>query len=202
MIDAIINFIKENVSGKQLITDELIYSLEGGKLEGIYSDIMSFSDLITSENGFQFNMTTVTNEKIYSKDEDGNRTDLIKDYTGTGVYHYEVALRKSTSEITGYIRLLSSSTSDHTMEAVVYGVYNMRLEEGQLKWQEQQLLYRDMPSGKDTYRPVAFDSEIRFYAENGKIRFEYAPIYFDVDAKTMAKVLSKEQYPPFIAKEK
>lgn len=202
MKDAIINFIRENVLGKQLITDELTYSLEKGKMEGVYSDSMCFSDLTTSENGFQFNMTVVTKEKVYAKDSDGSRTKIVKDYTGAGSYRYELAVRKSTSQITGYMRLLSSSTRDHTMEAVVYGVFDMKLNNHELKWKEQQLLYRDMLADENKYRPVAFDSEIRFYMENGKLRFEYLPMYYGINPETFTKSLSKEQYPPFVAKEK
>lgn len=202
MKKAIIDFFKNNVLGIQLFTDELTYMLEEGKLEGIYSDRMTFSDLTETEHGFQFNMTTVSDEKVYEKDASGNRDTLIKDFTGTGVFHYELALRRSTSEITGYMRLLSSSTKDHTMEAVVYGVHDMKLEGGELKWKEQQLMYRDNPSGKGHYRPVAFDADARFYIEDGKLRFEYAPYYWDVDPATMGKSLSKDKCPLFIAKEK
>lgn len=202
MKEVIIDFFKKNVLGKRLATDELIYSLEDGKLEGVYSDRMTFSDLLISANGFQFDMALVTKEKVYNKDAEGNRLGIVKDYTGAGIYHYEMAQRKSTSEITGYMRLLSASVGEHTMEAVVYGAFNMRLDEGQLKWQEQQLLYRDMPTDRGTYRPVAFDADIRFYIEEGKLRFEYVPHYYDVDAKTMGKTLSKDHCPTFTAKEK
>ena len=198
----IVDFLKNNALGIQLFTDEVIYTLEEGKLEGVYSDRMIFSDLTESDNGFQFNMTTVTEEKVYMKDASGNRREMIKDFTGTGVFHYELAFRRSTSEFTGYVRLLSSSTKDHTMEAVVYGVHDVEFENGELRWKEKQLMYRDMPTGKDEYRPVAFDAKVRFYMENSKVRFEYMPIYWDVDTKVMKKSLSKDQYPPFVAKEK
>lgn len=198
----IVDFLKNKVLGIQLFTDEVIYTLEEGKLEGVYSDRMIFSDLTESENGFQFNMTTVTEENVYLKEADGNRGEMIKDFTGTGVFHYELAFRQSTSEFTGYMRLLSSSTKDHTMEAVVYGVHDVEFENGELRWKEKQLMYRDTPAGKDKYRPVAFDAKVRFYMEESKMRFEYTPIYWYVEPKIMKKTLSKDQYPPFVAKEK
>ena len=202
MKDSIIGFIRDNVIGRLLETEELTYLLEGGDLEGVYSDKISFSELTVSDNGIQFNMIVVTEEKVYAKDDKGNRSKIVKDFTGSGTFHYELSLRKSTSEITGVMRLLTSSTNDHTMEAIVYGVHDMKLEEGQLKWKEQQLMYRDMPAGEGCYRPVAFDSEIRFYKENEKLRFEYIPIYWDVDPKTMKKTLSKDKCPHFVSKEK
>lgn len=202
MKEQFLKFFQENVLGRILETDEVVYSLEQGKLQGFYSDQMIFSDLSATEYGIQFNMTTVTKEKIYKVDADGSRGEVTKDFTGTSVFHYELACRKSSSQITGYVRCLSSTVREHTMEAVVYGVYNILIEKGQLKWNEQQLFYRDNPAGENKYHPVAFDSSIRFYMENDKLTFEYLPVYYNVDPATMHRTLSKDKYPPFIAKEK
>ena len=59
----IIQFLRENIIGKTLLTGA-VYKLENGNLEGVYSDKMTFSNLVTTENGFKFNMTTVTQELI------------------------------------------------------------------------------------------------------------------------------------------
>lgn len=197
----ICNFLEKQVIGKSLETNETIYYLEDGKLEGFYSDEMFFSDLLVSPNGFQFNMTTVAREKIYVVDSNKNRGDIKKDFTGVSVFRYEIAERKSTSQLTGVMRLLSSTVPEQTMEGVVYGVYDFELESSQLRWKEQQLLYRDMPTENNYFRAVAFDANIRLYVENKKLKFEYVPTYFDVNTKTLQKTLSKNQYPLFLAKE-
>ena len=197
----IAEYLRENILGRQLRTDDVVYKLEGGKLEGVYADTMTFSDLLVSDTGVQLHMTTVTREKVYHLAPDGKRGRVTKDFTGTSVFQYALALRKSTSQLTGFVHGLSSSVPDHTMEAVVYGVYDVQLGNGELRWREQQLFYRDMPSGTDTFRPAAFDAEIRFFQEEGKARFEYAPFYYDVEPTTMARTLSKDQYPKFVSKE-
>ena len=43
-MEKIIKFIEENVDGKTLYTKELIYELENGALQGVYSDQISFSN--------------------------------------------------------------------------------------------------------------------------------------------------------------
>ena len=101
MKDEIIQFIRQNIIGKTLLTDEVVYKLENGTLEGVYSDKMMFSDWVQTENGFKFNMTTVTRELVYNLDRKGMRTTIAKDYTGTSVFRYELALRKSTNQLTG-----------------------------------------------------------------------------------------------------
>ena len=49
----IIDFMEENVDGRTLFTKELVYELENGALQGIYSDQISFSNLKYSQSGFQ-----------------------------------------------------------------------------------------------------------------------------------------------------
>jgi hypothetical protein len=73
------------------------------------------------------------------------------------------------------------------MEGIVYGVYDLQLENSQLSWKEHQMLYRDMPADKDNYHPVAFDAKVRFYLGNRKLRFEYVPTYYDFEPEDLSK---------------
>ena len=79
MKSEIIQFLRENIIGKTLLTS-VAYKLENGCLEGVYNDKMTFSNLVITENGFKFNMTTVTQELIYNLDDKGVRTTIAKDY--------------------------------------------------------------------------------------------------------------------------
>ena len=92
-----------------MFTDDVVYQLDNGKLEGVYSDKIVFSDLAKTENGFGFNMTTVTHELIYNMNGKGSRMTIAKDYTGTSVFRYELAMRKSTNQMTGYMRCISTT---------------------------------------------------------------------------------------------
>jgi len=200
--DEVIQFLEENIIDKALLTDEVVYKLENGNLEGVYNDKMTFSNLVKTENGFRFHMTTVTQELVYNLDENGLRTTIAKDYTGTSVFSYELAFRKSTKQLTGYMRCISTTVQDPTMEAVVYGIFDVNFDGKELKWQENQLLYRDTPIGEGKYRSVSFDSKIRFYLDKGKVVFEYLPTHWDINPDTLEKRLSKDDYPPYISREK
>lgn len=202
MKDEVIQFLKKNIIGKTLLTNDVVYKLGDGNLEGEYNDKMMFSDFVETENGFKFNMTTVTQELVYNLDEKGARTTIAKDYTGTSVFCYELAIRKSTNQLTGYMRGVSTTVQNPTMEAVVYGIFDVTFDGKELKWQENQLLYRDNPIGEDKYKPVAFDSKVRFYLDEGKVVFEYLPTLWDIDPDTLEKRLSKDDYPPYISKER
>lgn len=122
MKSEIIQFLRENIIGKTLLTS-VAYKLENGCLEGVYNDKMTFSNLVITENGFKFNMKTVTQE------------------------------------------------------------------------------FRDNPIGEDKYKPVAFNSKVCFYLDNGKVILEYQPTLWEIFPDTLEKRLSKDDYPPYITKE-
>ncbi len=201
MQNEVMLFIRENIIGKTLLTDKVTYKLENGKLEGIYNDKMMFSDLQRTENGFKFNMTTISQESVYNLDEKGARTTIVKDYTGTSVFRYELAMRKSTKQLTGYMHCISTTVHNPTMEAVACGIFDVAFDGKELRWQENQLLYRDNPTGGGAYKPVAFDSKVRFYIDKGKVVFEYLPTLWEVDPDKLERRLSQDNYPPYISKE-
>ena len=93
---------------------------------------------------------------------------IAKDYTGTSVFRYELAMRKSTNQLTGYMRCISTTVQNQTMEAVVCGIFDVNFDGKELKWQENQLLYRDSPIGDGNYKPAAFDAKVRFHLDKGK----------------------------------
>lgn len=198
----IINFIEANVDGKTLFTKELVYELENGALQGVYSDQISFSNLKYSQSGFQFDMFIVSNEKIWLIGKDGHRERLRKDFSAVSLFRFELAKRKSTNDITGCFRFVSASGKSVAAEAIVSGIYDVRLEDDVLKLSENQALYRDQPIQGERFKPVAFQSEHRFYVKEEKLHYEYDGKSFDVDTETMQRNDSYDTFPPFISIEK
>ena len=154
----IIDFMEENVDGRTLFTKELVYELENGALQGVYSDQISFSNLKYSQSGFQIDMFIVSNEKIWLIDKEGQRDKLRKDFSSVSMFRFELAMRKSTNAITGCFRFISASGKNVPAEAVVSGIYDVRLENSVLKLSESQVLYRDQPIQDGRYKPVAFQA--------------------------------------------
>ena len=198
----IIDFMEENVDGRTLFTKELVYELENGALQGIYSDQISFSNLKYSQSGFQIDMFIVSNEKIWLIGKEGQRDKLRKDFSSVSMFRFELAMRKSTNAVTGCFRFISASGKNVAAEAIVSGIYDVRIENGVLKLSEDQALYRDQPIQGERFKPIAFQSEHRFYCEVGKLHYEYDGRSFDVDAKTMQRSDSCDAFPPFISIEK
>ena len=198
----IIDFIEENINGRTLFTKELIYKLEDGALEGVYSDQISFSNLKYSQSGFQLDMFIVANEKIWHIGTDGQREELRKDFSAVSLFRFELAKRRSTNTMTGAFRMISASGKNVAAEAVVSGIYDIRIENNVLKFLEDQVLYRDQPIQDERFKPVAFQSEHRFYCKDGKLHYEYNGKCFDYDINTMQRVNSSDSFPSFVSIEK
>ncbi len=198
----IIDFIEENVNGRTLFTKELVYKLEDGALEGVYSDQISFSNLKYSQSGFQLDMFIVANKKIWLMGADGQRKELRKDFSAVSLFRFELAKRKSTDTMTGCFRMISATGRNVAAEAVVSGIYDICLENNVLKFSEDQVLYRDQPIQDGQSKPVAFQSEHRFYCKDGKLHYEYNGKCFDYDINTMQRVNSSDSFPPFVSIEK
>lgn len=195
----VIDFIEKNVDGKTLSTKELVYKLENGALQGVYSDQISFSNLKYSQSGFQLDMFIVSNEKIWIMGANGQREKLRKDFSAVSLFRFELAKRKSTDAITGCFRLVSASGKNVAAEAVISGIYDIHLENNILKFLEDQVLYRDQPIQNELFKSVAFQSEHRFYCKDGKLHYEYDGKCFDVDTRTMQRVSSPDIFPTFIS---
>ncbi|MCP1109721.1 hypothetical protein [Ohessyouella blattaphilus] len=197
----IIDFLETNVNGKTLHTKELLYELEGGALEGVYSDQISFSNLKYSGSAFQLDMFIVSNEKIWIVKNEQRET-LRKDFSSVSLFRFELAKRKSIDSITGFFRFISASVKDVPAEAIVSSIYDVRLDNGVLTLKEEQALYRDQPVQDGCFKPVAFQSNQRFFMEDGKLHYEYDGNSFDVEPETMQRKASLDNIPPFISVEK
>lgn len=107
-----------------------------------------------------------------------------------------------TNLITGFFRFISASGKNVAAEAIVSGIYDVRLENNVLKLSEDQVLYRDQPIQDERFKPVAFRSEHRFFNKDGKLHNEYDGKCFDVDAKSMQRSDNFDTFPTFISIEK
>jgi hypothetical protein len=195
-------FIRSTIAGKNLYTDELSYTLDNGALEGVYSDQMTFSNVMNSETKIMFDLHVVANEKIYAVGKDKKRGEVRKDYSTVSLFRYEAAKRKSTGQVTGFMRFVSCGVTAAPAEAMASVVVDMHFEGDQLSWLEKEMLYRDMPNMDGGYQPASFEAKCRFFTEGGKAGYEYNGLCLDVDPDTWERKKSSAVLPKFLAKER
>lgn len=199
---SIIKFLDNKVIGKSVYTEELNYELENGGLEGIYSDQISFSNLKYNEYSLNFDMFVVAKELIYKLNQNKEKTNIVKDFSGVSLFRYELVRRKSTEELTGFFRFISGTLKDAPVEGIVDSVYNFELVNDKLSWCQEQILYRDQPNSDKTYKTTAFDSFNSLFFKDQKLNFKYDGKVWNVNPKTFEKTKSNDEYPIFLAKEK
>ncbi|MDR2967208.1 MAG: hypothetical protein LBU74_04605 [Methanobacteriaceae archaeon] len=147
-------------------------------------------------------MFVIANEKMHELNKKGEKAGLRKDFSGVGLFHYELAKRLSSDEITGLIRFISVILKNTPVKSIVSSVFNVKFLTNQLSWFEQQILYRDQSGEDNKYQSVSLDSENKIFLKNKKLIFEYDGKCFAVNLKTLSKKESKSTFPKFISKEK
>jgi len=199
-MDEIIGFLKKHVNGKTLYTDEITYSLENGRLRGTYSDQKSLSNMFFSKNRWTMDKFIVSKEKII--DTETGR--VIKEEYSSSVYRYSIAKSLSTGELTGIMMLAASSLQSDPFpaESTAWIAYELRYKNEEFSWIEDQVLYRDQISFEGKYKPVAYRAECRLFLTGEGLVFEYEPVYFDVDPKTLKRTPSDSKFPRFVSKER
>lgn len=202
MLDDIAAFLRDRIVGRALHTDELSYSLEDGAIEGIYSDQMTFSRLLSSGSGLHFDLSVVASEKQYLVGKDGRRGALRRDFSGVSFFRYELAKRKSSGDTIGFMRFVSSSLGEVPAEAMASAVHDLRLAGESLSWREREILYRDQPGADGGHKAVAFEAACRLFSEGGKARYEYRGVCLDVDPVTLERRPSAAVFPHFLARER
>lgn len=198
----VVAFLEENVNGRTLYTDALIYTLEDGALQGVYADQISFSNLKYSQTGCQLDMFIVSNEKIYQLGKAEKDKTLRKDFSSVSLFRFELAARKSAAQITGFFRFVSASGKNVPAEAIVSGIYDVHIKSNMLSLKENQCLYRDQPIADGEYKPVAFESVHTFTLIKNKLHYKYDGESFDVNPATMERQISGDAFPPFVSIEK
>ncbi|MCL2296498.1 MAG: hypothetical protein FWC29_05420 [Methanomassiliicoccaceae archaeon] len=199
-MEKIVSFLRKNVNGKTLYTDEKIYRLDDGRLEGTYSDQISFSNMFFSKVRFTLDMFVVSKEKIVEI----NTGNEVQNVYSSSLFKYSLAKRQSTGDVTGTMMFVSSSLMSGSIpaESTVSGIYDMKLENNTLSWIDDQMLYRDQPTAAGTFRPVSFREKCRFYIDESGLIYERNIECFNVDPKTMKRTPSKAEYPLFVSRER
>ncbi|AIZ56973.1 hypothetical protein Mpt1_c11060 [Candidatus Methanoplasma termitum] len=199
--EKIIDFLEKNVIGKTVYSEEVLYDIDFGRFEGSYSTEIAFSNLLRSETGFTMGGFTVSREKIFGP---GDPTTLVKDQRLISFFQYEFSKRTSTGEITGLLRFVSSSVASipSHAEATTSSIFGVTIKDNELRWVEDQILYREQQNADGTYSPKAFISERYLKMRGGKLEHGFSAECYVVDPRTLERKKAFEYYSPFIARER
>ena len=200
-MEKLVDFVENNVIGKTVFSEEMLYDLDFGRLEGAYSTEITFSNLMRSETGYALGGFIVSHEKIVGT---GNPRVLVKDFSLVSYFEYELSKRFSSGEITGLLRYVSSSVASvpSPAEATTSSIFGVTFKDHEIRWTEDQILYRDQQEHGGLFRPKAFVSHHYIKMKNGKLEYGFTAESYSVDPKTLERKRAFEHYSPFVARER
>ena len=200
-VEKIIDFLEKKVIGRTVFSEEVLYDLDFGRLEGAYSTEITFSNLLWSETGFSMGGFIVSHEKIVGTEDPRV---LVKDFNLISYFEYELSKRSSSGEVTGLLRYVSSSVASvpSPAEATTSSIFGMTLKDNELRWTEDQILYRDQLERDGSYSPKAFVSHHYLRTKNGKLEYGFSAEGYSVNPKTLERKRAFEHYSPFEARER
>jgi len=198
VVDEIIEFLRKNVNGKTLYTDEVTYSNDNGRLLGTYSDQKSLSNMFFSKTKYTMDKFIVSKEKVI----DTETGEILKDERSSSLYRYSLTRRQSTGEVTGIMTHIASSSGWVPAESTVWITYDLKYKKNEFSWIEDQMLYMDRISIGGKYKPVSYRAKCRLFLTDEGLVYEYVPEFFDIDPETRKRTPSASTFPLFISRER
>jgi hypothetical protein len=199
---AVVDFIEQNLIGRTLSSTPIRAVTNDGATEVTYVDETFFSNLVRRRLGFDFDLTAITMGRRFGL-SDGHRAELAGSMDAVRVYRYQMTERVSTGRLLGFARHISSTNAQFDPVAGTCFMVQMRIEDGALISEEQQVGYGDFPGVGGRRRAQALDSVYRYSVdENGILQLRFDQVTFDVDPDSFARVPSGDKFPTQLSQER
>jgi hypothetical protein len=180
-----LKFLRAHVIGKTVAAPDTVFKYDGNKMEGVASGSDSYTNLVETADGFQFDVVSVSKLTNYDLDKEGKRIEPGRNEDGTYLARYDLTERKSTGKLVGTSRIISSTNK--TFPAGLTAAVLFTVQEQGLTSAEHSLFYEDFFEAKGKFKPGASEGKLRFFLQEGKLRVEGENLQFDVDPKTLKK---------------
>jgi hypothetical protein len=199
--ERVIEFLDRSVIGRTVASRPVTTRTNDGLTEATYVDQSFFSNLVRTDFGFAFDMTTLTQGQRYGLNKDGQRVELAGTLDAVRVVRYQITQRPSSGKLLGFAHLASSTNADFDPLTGVCFLVRMRLDNDGLLVHESQMGYGDFVSPGGARHPMAIDGSFRYQVSDGRLVVHFQQASFNVDPETLQRVPSGETFPPQIAEE-
>lgn len=188
--DQALKFLKAHLIGKTFEIPETTEKVDGGKVELVGSNTMSYSNLVESPSGLSFDLTTVVRQTNYDLDKKGQRTLPGHVYDRIETSRLAFRMRHSTGQLVGLNRTLTTTgTLDTTGDGCAV---RLEMRDGGLELLEITALYDDLFAADDKTVPGAAEQLTRFSVTDGKVHGEVTGKTYDVDPATLKRTLKND----------
>lgn len=194
-------FIEQNLIGRTLTSSPIRALINDGRTEVTYADQTFFSDFVSREQGFDFDLTAITFGRRFGLHDD-RRVELAGTMDAVRVYRYQMTERVSTGRLLGFARHISTTNTQFDPVAGTCYMIQMRVEDGTLIVDERQIGYGDSPVPGGGRKPKALDSAYRYFLDaEGILHLRFDQATFDVDPDTFERTPSGDKFPTQVSRE-
>jgi hypothetical protein len=197
----VVKFLRNHVIGKTVVAAPVKTITDQGRTEGAYEDQTFYSNLVERADGFSFDLTVIFWGTLYELDKAGKRAREEGSLNAVRVYRYEMTERKSTGELVGFARFVSSTNTQPDPFAGTVFLARMWLEGDALIVHETQAGYADVAVAGGISKPIASDGNYRYAIEDGKLVVHLQQATFDVDPETHTRTPTKDKFPIQVSRE-
>lgn len=197
----VLQFLKRHVIGRAVGAAPVTTHTDHDLITGAYEEDALFSSLVETANGFSFDMTTLARGTRYVHDKSGKKLLAEGTLNAVRVIRYEMTERKSSGQLVGFARFVSSTNTQPDPVAGTVFVVRMRLKGGVLEVEENMAGYADFVSANGTFKPRAVDGKYSYAVKQGKLAVHCQQTTFDVDPKTLRRTPTADRFPVQVSHE-
>lgn len=198
--DEVIHFLGREVIGRAVAAAPVVIRSEADGLTTAYEEDVVYSNLAETSHGFSFDLTTLARGTRYTAEKHGSGQVAEGTMNSVRVIRYEMTKRRSTGEILGYARLISTTNAEDPLGGAFFLV-RMGVVGDVLEVSEHLMGYGDIRSADGPFEPIAIDGTYRYRSENGALVVEYQQHNYHVDPHTLSKSPTGEDFPLQISRE-
>jgi hypothetical protein len=184
--DEAIKFLKTYVIDRSFQEPGSTFKLDNGKVEAVASGAVTYSNLVETKSGFEFDLTWHFKQINYDLDKNGKHISPGRDESSVDTNRYEIDERKSTGKLIGFNRMLASTRKNISPTGKA-SMVRIEMRGGALEVNESTMLYDDLFAEKGAFKPGAVDMFWRFNVNGGRVRLEHVETAFDVDPMSMKR---------------
>lgn len=181
-----VKFFKDHIVGKTYQSDTAVLKLVKQNVEVVFSSTFRVTECKESATGFSWKVTIGNKETVYSLDKDGRRDGEGKTTATKGESETVMTERKSTGELVGFDRMLSSSDKAGVLEDQATVCRLMMTADG-MELVNLTPLYLDREIAPGKFQPSSMKSTLKMVLKDGRTSGEWTNHLSNVDPATMKR---------------
>lgn len=194
----IVDFVRNKMIGRTIV-GRVVTGFDNDRMESVFERKTTFGRLLESRDGFGFDEVIEIREAIRPRRKAGGKPGSTRQYDRRVILRHQYSVRKSTREVVGYAREISSHEGQLSTAAVVKrGV--VELSNGQLIIRMSTVGYDDHVTARG-FGAGAVKEQSKYSVHGGLLQRSQANEFFAVNEDTLERKPNRRETELIVATE-